>query len=166
MKINTPILIALMLACSGLCMQTRAVNPPPDGGYSNFNTAEGQNALLHLTTGVANTANGWFSLTSNTDGSFNTGVGAGTLTLNVGNQSTGDGVDNTAVGAAALFLNISGSDNTAVGTAALLNNDGDTTRPLEHSHLIRTPPAPATQPSVSARSGTTSPARLMPSLPD
>jgi hypothetical protein len=126
MKINTPILIALMLACSGLCLQTRAVNPPPDGGYANFNTAEDQNALLHLTTGVANTADGWFSLTNNTDGSFNTGVGAGTLTLNLGNQSTGDGVDNTAVGAAALFLNISGSDNTAVGTAALLNNDGDT----------------------------------------
>jgi hypothetical protein len=126
MKINTPtILISLMLACFGLCLQSRAVNPPPDGGYANFNTAEGQNALLQLTTGVANTANGWFSLTSNTDGSFNTGVGAGTLVLNVGNQSSGDGVDNTAVGAVALFLNTSGSDNTAVGTAALLNNDGD-----------------------------------------
>jgi Chaperone of endosialidase len=126
MKINPPILIALMLACPGFCLQTRAVNPPPDGGYANFNTAEGQNALLHLTTGIANTANGWFSLTSNTDGSFNTGVGAGTLVLNIGNQSTGDGVDNTAVGTVALFLNTTGSDNTAVGTAALLNNDGDT----------------------------------------
>jgi len=63
---------------------------------------------------------------SNTDGSFNTGVGAGTLALNVGNQSNADGVDNTAVGAVALFLNTTGSDNTAVGTAALLNNDGDT----------------------------------------
>jgi trimeric autotransporter adhesin len=126
MKINTPtILIALVLACSGLCLQTRAVNPPPDGGYANFNTAEGQNALLQLTTGVANTANGWFSLAGNTDGSFNTGVGAGTLVLNVGNQSTEDGIDNTAVGAVALFLNTSGSDNTAVGTATLLNNDGD-----------------------------------------
>jgi Chaperone of endosialidase len=127
MKINTPaILIALMLVCPGLCLETQAVNPPPDGGYPGFNTAEGTNALKGLTTGVANTANGWFSLTSDTDGSFNTGVGAGTLVLNVGDQSTGDGVDNSAVGAAALFLNTTGSDNTAVGTAALLNNNGDT----------------------------------------
>jgi hypothetical protein len=44
-----------------------------------FNTAEGQNALLHLTGGTANTAVGWFSLKSVTTGSFNTGVGAGTL---------------------------------------------------------------------------------------
>jgi Chaperone of endosialidase len=127
MKIRTsPLVITLTLLCIGLLPKMRAVSPPPDGGYANFTTAEGTNALLNLSTGSANTAVGWFSLTSNTDGSFNTGVGAGTLVLNVGNQSTGDGVDNTAVGAVALFLNTTGSDNTAVGTAALLNNDGDT----------------------------------------
>jgi len=43
--------------------------PPPDGGYAGFNTAEGQNALFGLTTGVANTGVGWYSLWSNTDGS-------------------------------------------------------------------------------------------------
>jgi hypothetical protein len=116
-----------MVGCLAVCEpNAHAVSPPPDGGYPGLNTAEGTNALKNLTTGVANTAVGWFSLTSNTDGSFNTGVGAGTLVLNVGNQSTGDGVDNTAVGAVALFLNTTGSDNTAIGTASLLNNDGDT----------------------------------------
>jgi hypothetical protein len=110
------------IACFALLPIARAVVPAPDGGYPAFNTAEGTNALKNLTTGVANTALGWFSLFSNTDGSFNTGVGAGTLVLNVGNQSTGEGVDNTAVGAVALFLNATGSNNTAVGTATLVNN--------------------------------------------
>ena len=40
----------------------RAVVPAPDGGYPGFNTAEGQNALFNLTTGVGNTATGWHSL--------------------------------------------------------------------------------------------------------
>jgi hypothetical protein len=97
------LLIPLVLACFALSPQARAVDPPPDGGYPGFNTAEGQNALLGLTTGVANTGVGWYSLWSNTDGSFNTGVGAGTLLFNVGNQSTFDGISNTAIGAAALY---------------------------------------------------------------
>jgi trimeric autotransporter adhesin len=113
------------IACFALLPMAQAVVPAPDGGYPGLNTAEGTNALKNLTTGSADTAVGWFSLFSNTDGSLNTGVGAGTLVLNVGNQSTGDGVDNTAVGAVALFLNTTGRDNTAVGTAALLNNDAD-----------------------------------------
>jgi hypothetical protein len=50
----------------------RAVVPPPDGGYPGFNTAEGQNALFNLTTGVGNTALRWFSLWSDTDGSYDT----------------------------------------------------------------------------------------------
>src|SRR6266511_3235918 len=104
--------------------KTQAVLPPPDGGYPNFNTAEGDKALFSLTTGVANTAVGWFSLFTNTDGSFNTGVGAGTLLFNVGTQSTHEGVENTAIGTAALLFNTTGSLNTAVGSAALLNNNG------------------------------------------
>jgi hypothetical protein len=119
--IFTTILSAL--ACFALLPGAQAVMPPPDGGYAGFNTAEGQNALFGLTTGVANTGVGWYSLWSNTDGSFNTGVGAGTLLFNVGNQSTFEGVSNTAIGAAALLLNATGSENTAVGTAALVNND-------------------------------------------
>jgi Chaperone of endosialidase len=105
---------AVVLLCCGHLPQAKAVVPPPDGGYPNFTTAEGQNALFSLTTGAANTAVGWFSLKSVTTGSFNTGVGAATLVLNSGNE-------NTAVGTAALLLNTA-SGNTAVGSRALLNN--------------------------------------------
>jgi hypothetical protein len=94
----------------------QAVVPPPDGGYPNFNTAEGQNALLILTTGAANTAVGWFSLRSNAVGSFNTATGAGALLYNQADA-------NTAFGAAALLFNVTGTDNTAVGALALLNNN-------------------------------------------
>ncbi|MGC1323719.1 MAG: tail fiber domain-containing protein [Candidatus Udaeobacter sp.] len=93
------------------------VVPPPDGGYPNFTTAEGQNALLNLTSGVANTAVGSFSLESLTTGSFNTAVGAGTLLSNNGDS-------NTAIGTAALLANTDGDSNTAVGVDALLNNTG------------------------------------------
>jgi hypothetical protein len=79
-------LASFALACFALSPTAQAVVPPPDGGYANFTTAEGQNALFSLTTGVGNTAVGWFSLFSNTDGSFNTAVGAGTLLFNVGDQ--------------------------------------------------------------------------------
>jgi len=103
-----------VLLCFALLPQAQAVIPPPDGGYPNFTTAEGQKALFSLTTGSANTAVGWYSLFSDTSGSFNTGVGAGTLVLNTGDE-------NTAVGTAALLFNTV-SGNTAVGSRALLNN--------------------------------------------
>jgi hypothetical protein len=45
------------LACFALSPLARALTPPPDGGYPNNNTAEGDNALLKLTTGADNTAN-------------------------------------------------------------------------------------------------------------
>ena len=117
-----PLLIAGVLACFGLLSKAEAVVPAPEGGYPGFNTAEGQNALFSLTTGVANTAIGWYSLWSNTDGSYNTGVGAGTLLFNIGDQTTGDGTQNTAIGAAALLFNTTGLANTATGVTALLNN--------------------------------------------
>ena len=93
----------------------QAVVPAPDGGYPGGNTAEGENALLSLTTGGYNTAAGFYALASNTVGSNNTALGAGTLFFNIGHQ-------NTAVGTAALLSNTSGSSNTAVGTMALLSN--------------------------------------------
>jgi len=107
--------VLFAFVCFALLPRAQAVVPPPDGGYANFNTAEGQNALKNLTTGAANTAVGWYSLFTDTSGSFNTGVGAGTLVLNTGDQ-------NTATGAAALLLNTTGSFNTANGTRALLSN--------------------------------------------
>ena len=94
----------------------QAVNPPPDGCYPNFTTAEGCNALQNLTTGAGNTGVGWYSLFGTSTGGFNTGVGAGTLTLNNSDS-------NTAVGTAALLLNTAGLENSALGTAALVNND-------------------------------------------
>ena len=122
MKNRHVILNLLAMAGFALSPISQAVVPAPDGGYAGFNTAEGQNALLNLTTGVGNTAVGWFSLWSNTDGSFNTGVGAGTLLFNVGDQSTGEGTKNTAIGTVALFNNTTGFYNTANGALALFNN--------------------------------------------
>jgi hypothetical protein len=107
--------VAFTLICFALSPSAQAVVPPPDGGYPNFTTAEGQNALFNLTTGAANTAVGWFSLFSDTAGSFNTATGAGTLLFNTADN-------NTAFGAAALLFNTIGDRNTAVGAAALLNN--------------------------------------------
>ena len=124
MKIRIQLLAATTsaLLAFALLPMAQAVVPPPDGGYPGFNTAEGQNALSGLTTGIGNTAVGWFSLFSNNDGSFNTAIGAGTLLFNVGNQASGEGTQNTAIGTAALLNNTTGASNTATGTTALLNN--------------------------------------------
>jgi hypothetical protein len=50
------VLLALALGLFALSPTIRAVDPPPDGGYPNSNTAEGDNALFNLTTGFNNTA--------------------------------------------------------------------------------------------------------------
>jgi len=106
----------LYLVCIGPLAKVEGVSPPPDGDYPGGNTAEGQEALFSLTTGIYNTALGWLSLESVTTGSLNTGVGAGTLVFN-----TADG--NTATGAGALLSNTSGFGNTANGSFALASND-------------------------------------------
>jgi hypothetical protein len=98
-----------------LFQPAHAVVPPPDGGYTGGNTAEGQNALLSLTTGGYNTAIGFFSLRGNTIASGNTAIGAGALLTNTGDQ-------NTATGIAALLSNTTGKENTANGALALLSN--------------------------------------------
>ena len=77
--ITTIILLALgVLALSSIAL---AVSPPPDGGYAGGNTAEGQNALLRLTSGTYNTAIGFDSLLSLNTGILCTGVGVGSLAL-------------------------------------------------------------------------------------
>ena len=109
--------------CIGLLPKTEAVSPPPDGGYRGGNTAEGQNALLSLTSGVYNTAVGFSSLKSNTGGTNNTAIGVNALSLNT------TGVNNTANGVNALYSNSTGSENTASGVYALFRNttgDGNT----------------------------------------
>jgi hypothetical protein len=119
-----PAFAALAIACFAFSLQAQLPPETPDPGSvgGSFNTADGTNTLGSVTTGAANSAFGWFSLFSNTDGSFNTGVGAGTLLLNIGDQTTSEGIGNTAVGAAALLSNTTGSYNVAVGVIALRDN--------------------------------------------
>lgn len=104
-----------LIACVAASPKAQAVNPPPDGGYSGGNTAEGDSALSSLTSGTYNTGLGWFSLRSVTTNGRNTAVGAGTLLLNSAN-------DNTAIGAGALLSNSTGQSNTATGSLALFNS--------------------------------------------
>ena len=121
------------IACFGLLSAAYAVDPPPDGGYPNGNTAEGDDALFSVTTGFdntalgfealfsvttgsANTATGWTALQSNTTGFNNTANGSNSLARNT------TGINNTATGEGALFLNTTGSQNTADGVFALSNN--------------------------------------------
>ena len=125
-------LIAVLIVGLASVQNAQAISPPPDGGYPGANTAEGQDALLHLTTGAHNTAVGFSSLKSDTTGSYNTAIGSGTLLANRGdgNTATGtfallnnyDGRLNTANGTLALFSNTDGNANTAVGYTALFSN--------------------------------------------
>jgi uncharacterized coiled-coil protein SlyX len=141
MKNRKTIFTAILLALRSFALSqiAQAVVPAPDGGYPGANTAEGQNALLGLTSGTFNTAVGWFALRSDTTGQFNTALGGGTLLANIGDQNTATGAgallsnttgfNNTANGAFALFNNAGGAGNTATGTSALFSNatGGDNT---------------------------------------
>ena len=145
---NNLLAVTLVLVCIVFLHEAHAVSPPPDGGYPGGNTAEGQDALLNLTTGMYNTAVGLFSLESNITGNFNsdwrrdsssntvdnnTATGAGALLSNTtGESNTANGVfslfdkttggSNTRTRFAALCNNTTGSFNTANGVNALLNN--------------------------------------------
>lgn len=124
--------IFLTLGFLAISPTAQAVSPAPDGGYPGGNTAEGQNALLSLTTGTYNTAVGLSSLQSDTTHSFNTAIGAGALLTNNSDENTATGAGallsntigafNTADGAFALFSNLSGNNNTATGLQALFRN--------------------------------------------
>src|SRR2546430_17539494 len=99
------LLTAVALACFALSPTGQAaggLHPPPDGGYSGGNTAEGDNALFSLTTGVGNTANGFQALFSNTSGNYNMGIGSQAL---FSNQTASA---NTAFGFQALYNNVAG----------------------------------------------------------
>src|SRR6266436_2100002 len=55
--------LLLGLAVLAVSPLARAVSPPPDGGYSGLNTAEGTDALFSLTTGESNTGMGRWGAT-------------------------------------------------------------------------------------------------------
>ena len=127
--------ILLLLAYWVFLPAARAVSPPPDGGYPNGNTAEGEDALFSLTIGDNNTAVGFHALFSTTKGDNNTAVGwvalqhntAGLANTAIGsealqNNTIGDA--NTAVGMFSLFTNSTGLRNTTVGVESLKRNNG------------------------------------------
>lgn len=130
--IQTFIATVAFLCFATLEQHAYAVTPPPDGGYPHGNTAEGQHALLSLTTGSYNTGVGFLSLGSNSTNSFNTAIGAGALLANTEDENTATGAGalltnsigafNTANGAFALARNTIGSINTATGDKALVAN--------------------------------------------
>jgi hypothetical protein len=144
-------LITLLIACLEPSQNAHAVTPPPDGGYPRGSTAEGDNALLSLTSGSYDTALGFRSLEKNTGGNFNTAVGALALFINstgIENTATGAGAlirnaspfqsggnGNTANGAFALFENNSGSLNTAIGDRALFSNTASSNTAIGSSAL-------------------------------
>ena len=120
MKNRNTIFVAILsaLACFAVLQATQAVEPAaPDLSLPGGNTADGQLALLSLTSGTFNSAFGFESLLVLSDASFDTGIGAGALLLDTAGT-------NTAVGAGALLTNSTGSDNNAFGTFALFNNIG------------------------------------------
>ena len=101
------------------CQECRRSSPRPTEAIPG-NTAEGQSALLSLTTGTFNTAVGFLSLRSDTTAGFNTAIGAGTLLVNTAGN-------NTATGAGALLSNTTGDQNTAIGFDALRNTTNGST---------------------------------------
>src|SRR5437016_14340004 len=101
MKNRNTILIAIVsgLACFALCQQVQSATDTPDPGSKPVsNTADGQNALLSISSGIHNAAFGVDALLSNTDASFNRAVGSVALLIN-------DGTENTAGVSRALLFN-------------------------------------------------------------
>jgi len=127
-----PLFIAGVLACFGILPKALAVVPPPDGGYPGGNTAEGDNALLNLTTGINNNAVGANALRDDTTGYYNVAVGSGALASNrTGNFNMAIGTEpltnnianyNSAIGFRLGYMNTTGSHLTGIGFAALRNN--------------------------------------------
>jgi Chaperone of endosialidase len=117
-------LLLIAIACLALSPTGRAagLHPPPDGGYTGQNTAEGDNALFSLTAGAANTAMGFNALYHNTTGNWNTAYGYQALFSNTTGGTNNDAQGSTAIGFQALFSNTTGEGNVANGYQALFSN--------------------------------------------
>ncbi len=117
------LLIPLVLACFALLPRAQAATPEqltalPDEAVLGFNTRDGLNALISLTSGQFNTAIGFAALKKDNSGSHNTAVGAQALLQNT------IGGYNTAIGENAMVSNTTGNQNMALGQGALANNTG------------------------------------------
>jgi Chaperone of endosialidase len=108
--IFTTVLLALGFFAVRPAPNAFGVTPAPDGGYANGNTAEGQNALFSLTTGVYNTANGYAALYHNI-GNANTATGFDALSSNT------VGHNNIALGFQAGLGVTTASNVTCIGAA-------------------------------------------------
>src|SRR6267143_711490 len=125
-------LLVISASWLALSSETRAVSPPPDGGYFNANTAEGTDALFSLNSGFSNTAIGFLALYSNITGGSNTAIGVNALFNNTADNNTANGflalfsnttgTGNTAEGSQALYRNTTGANNSAGGIGALFQN--------------------------------------------
>src|SRR5262245_57311437 len=122
--------LLIALAWFALSPAVRAVNPPPDGGYANGNTAEGTDALFSLTTGFHNTANGFQALAHNTTGFQNAANGFQALLNNT------TGFHNTANGFLALVRTTTGNHNTANGDRALEGNTTGNDNTTDGAHSL------------------------------
>ena len=96
---KTKTLLILTFLCVSIIGSTAlAINPPPDGGYPNQNTAEGEDALFHFILG----------------GGDNVAIGYRALFTSVGGQQ------NTAIGSEALYNQTESLFNMAIGCACAL----------------------------------------------
>jgi len=131
--LRTHIIHLIVTASLAVAPVALAVEPPPDGGYPDGNTAEGEDALLNFSKGRSNTALGFHALLNAHKVSANTAVGAHALeNLTVGGVNTAvgasalsattTGYSNTATGQNSLLVNTTGSENTASGLDALFSN--------------------------------------------
>jgi hypothetical protein len=131
--------IAIALTWFALVPMARAVDPPPDGGYPNANTAEGDDALFSVTEGSENTAIGWIALFNNTTGSFKVATGSQALFSNTtGENNNTTGSNNIGLGISAGGNLTNGSNNIDIGNAGAagessrirIGTSGTQTKPL------------------------------------
>jgi hypothetical protein len=118
--------LLLAFACFAFPNHVIGVTPPPDGGYPNQNTAEGEEALFSLDAEAKyHTALGYHANYSVVTSSYDTAIGAFALSGQVFHFYP----VNTVIGSRVMVIDSRGpygfSGATAVGTNALMNAGGD-----------------------------------------